>query len=112
MEFLGYSNSNKAYIVFNKKSLIVEVSIHIIFDEKNLDLPRMKGIDEGIDRLESLSLDPLVANKKTCHTCDLPKEWKYASSHRKKLIMEDSSHGVRTKSAFREGIVNLFLSLM
>ena len=31
--FLGYSTSSKAYRIFNKSSLIVEESIHIVFDE-------------------------------------------------------------------------------
>ena len=31
--FLGYSTSNKAYEVFNKRTLIVEESIHLIFNE-------------------------------------------------------------------------------
>ena len=31
--FLGYSTSSKTYRVFNKKTLIVEESIHIIFNE-------------------------------------------------------------------------------
>ena len=35
--FLGYATDSKAYRVFNKKTLSVEVSIHIIFDETDLD---------------------------------------------------------------------------
>ena len=33
--FLGYSTSSKAYRVFNKRTLVVEESIHVIFDESN-----------------------------------------------------------------------------
>ena len=33
--FLGYSSHNKAYRVFNKRKLIVEESVHVIFDETN-----------------------------------------------------------------------------
>ena len=29
--FLGYSLTNKAYKVFNKRTLVVEESIHIVF---------------------------------------------------------------------------------
>ena len=31
--FLGYSTSSKAYRIFNKRSLIVEESIYVVFDE-------------------------------------------------------------------------------
>ena len=30
--FLGYSSSSKAYRVFNKKTMVVEESIHVVFD--------------------------------------------------------------------------------
>ena len=33
--FLGYSTSNKACRVFNKRTLIIEESIHVVFDEIN-----------------------------------------------------------------------------
>ena len=33
--FLGYSSHSKAYKVFNKKTLCVEESVHVLFDESN-----------------------------------------------------------------------------
>ncbi|KAH9667979.1 hypothetical protein KPL70_021252 [Citrus sinensis] len=33
--FLGYSNSSKAYRVYNKRSLVVEESMHVTFNESN-----------------------------------------------------------------------------
>ena len=33
--FLGYSITSKAYMIFNKKTLVIEESIHVIFDESN-----------------------------------------------------------------------------
>ena len=33
--FLGYSNSSKAYRVYNKRTLVVEESMHITFDKFN-----------------------------------------------------------------------------
>ena len=44
--FLGYFTSSKAYRVFNKRTLIVEESIHMIFDESNDKSPRKKDILE------------------------------------------------------------------
>ena len=40
--FLGYSTSCKAYRVFNKWALIVEESIHVVFDETNDSSSRKK----------------------------------------------------------------------
>ena len=34
--FLGYSNSSKAYTVYNKNILVIEESMHVTFDESNL----------------------------------------------------------------------------
>jgi len=31
--FVGYSSTSKAYIIFNKRTLCVEESMHLIFDE-------------------------------------------------------------------------------
>jgi len=33
--FLGYTSHNKAYKVFNKRTLCVEESVHVLFDETN-----------------------------------------------------------------------------
>ena len=38
--FLGYSSSSKAYRVFNKKTMVVEESIHVVFDKSNKSLER------------------------------------------------------------------------
>ena len=54
--FLSYSSSNKAFRVFNKRTLVVEESIHIVFDETN-DLPSRKS--EDID-----DADPLIEGMK------------------------------------------------
>ena len=34
--FMGYALNSKAYRVFNKTSLIVKESIHVVFDETNV----------------------------------------------------------------------------
>ena len=33
--FLGYSNTSKTYRVYNKRTLVMEESMHVIFDESN-----------------------------------------------------------------------------
>ena len=46
--FLGYSSSSKAFRVFNKRTWIVEESIHVVFDETN-DLSSEKN--EGMKKI-------------------------------------------------------------
>jgi len=36
--FLGYSSHSHAYRVYNKRTMTVEESVHIVFDETNFDL--------------------------------------------------------------------------
>ena len=46
--FLGYSSSSKAYIVFSKKTMVVEESIHVVFDESNGSLKRRESVDDDV----------------------------------------------------------------
>ena len=50
--FLGYSTNFKAYRVFNKRTLIVEESIHVVFDELNTS-SITKNLDNDEDLLET-----------------------------------------------------------
>ena len=61
--FFGYSQTSKAYRVFNKRTLVVEESMHIVFDEAN---PFKRNDDDDIEILKdgldnafsSLPLEP------------------------------------------------------
>ena len=46
--FLGYFLSSEAYRVFNKKTMVVEESVHVVFDESNNSLERGESIDDDI----------------------------------------------------------------
>ena len=48
--FIGYSLTSKAYRVFNKRTLVVEESIHVIFDDNIL--PRKESCDDDVGILE------------------------------------------------------------
>ncbi|KAK9031776.1 hypothetical protein V6N11_056065 [Hibiscus sabdariffa] len=55
--FLGYSLNSKAYRVFNKRTLVVEESIHVVFDD-NL-LPRKDSCDDDdVGILQSIGGEP------------------------------------------------------
>ena len=48
--FLGYSTSSKAYKIFNKSSLVVEESIHIVFDESSSIKSKELEEDEEVNK--------------------------------------------------------------
>ncbi len=56
---MGYSTSSKAYIVFNKRNLVAEKSMHVVFDQANTFGPR-KDIccdDNVVSNLDELTLE-------------------------------------------------------
>ncbi|KAH9704888.1 Integrase catalytic domain-containing protein [Citrus sinensis] len=47
--FLGYSNSSKAYRVYNKRTLVVEESMHVTFDESNPSSTEKVVVDDNVE---------------------------------------------------------------
>ena len=47
--FIGYSNSSKAYTVYNKRTLVVEESMYVMFDESNLSSTEKVVADNDAD---------------------------------------------------------------
>ncbi|KAH9780749.1 Integrase catalytic domain-containing protein [Citrus sinensis] len=116
--FLGYSNSSKAYRVYNKRTLVVEESMHVTFDESNPSSTEKVVVDDNAEeeQQEEASNDNqedaphgiqeehheetnAEQNEGTSQT--LPKEWRYVSSHPKDVILGDPSRGVTTRSSLR-----------
>ena len=64
--FLGYSTDSKAYRVYNKRTLVVEESVHVTFDEHNSlsknvisdDVEEVEKIQEKLDIQPSSSENP------------------------------------------------------
>ena len=57
--FLGYNSNSASYKIFNKRTLIVETSIHVTFDESNLSKVEngsASHIDKLTTELEDLDL--------------------------------------------------------
>ncbi|KAH9687354.1 Integrase catalytic domain-containing protein [Citrus sinensis] len=119
--FLGYSNSSKAYRVYNKRTLVVEESMHVTFNESNpssaekgvanddadgdLQEESSKEVQENApqenqeDRQEEQTNMELEQQEGISQT--LPKEWRYVSSHPKDVILGDPSRGVTTRSSLK-----------
>jgi len=108
--FLGYSSVGKAYKIFNKRTLVVEESTHVVFDES--DKPSESKIEddeiEAIQGVETMTLGERVEPQE-----DFPREWRYSSSHPKELILGDPSEGVRTRHGLRKEVSHsAFISMI
>ncbi|KAH9668296.1 hypothetical protein KPL70_021361 [Citrus sinensis] len=116
--FLGYSNSSKAYRVYNKRTLVVEESMHVTFDESNPSSTEKVVVDDNAEEeqqeeasnenqedappgiQEEHHEEPNAKqNEGTSQT--LPKECRYVSSHPKDVILGDPSRGVTIRSSLR-----------
>ena len=60
--FLGYSNTSKAYRVYNKRRLVVEESIHVDFDENNdQSCTKLCDFDESLGHSDNIpEVSPVV----------------------------------------------------
>ena len=46
--FLDYSTSSKSFRVFNKRTMVVEESIHVIFYKSNNSLHERESVDDDL----------------------------------------------------------------
>ena len=78
--FLGYESNSSSYRIFNKRTLTVESSVHVTFDESNLPEVEKGGsldVDRLSDELEDLDLikdDEAVAEVEPVAEEDVPVE--------------------------------------
>ena len=92
--FLGYSTRSKAYRIYNKRTLTIEESLHVNFDEyitKNV-----VNIDENENNFDNSNNEVNTQDK--IEPDNNPKEWQYVSGHPKELIIDEVSKGVLTRS--------------
>ena len=63
--FLGYSTFRKVYRVFNKRTLVVEESMHVVFDESNSLDPRkdIGNINDNVGELLEINVQEEKASK-------------------------------------------------
>ena len=118
--FLGYSSKSKAYRVYNKRTQVIEESMHITFDEMEPEVLRMLAKEKADDLELSNEMDNLKLSVDQCekhveehvdhnhtHSSELPKAWKFASHHPRELIIGDPSQGIKTRRASRDIPQNL-----
>src|SRR4051812_34437812 len=133
--FLGYSLSSKAYRIYNKRTLTIEESMHVSFDETNtskeeivvcddddpLDLPPEEPSNDTIVKApEELSNDiiekaPEVQQENVqqesvqqeSNTNDLPKEWRTHRDHPIDKVIGDISQGVATRLNLKDACLHM-----
>ena len=113
--FMGYALNSKAYRVFNKTSLIVEESIHVVFDETSATPRKGVVVDDDVDiedskieepkekELENSKEEPPLEDlqRKEDQHKDLPKTWKFVRDNPIDQVIGDPIR-VRTKSALKD----------
>ena len=100
--FLGYSLTNKAYRVFNKRTLNVEESMHVAFDEI-IDLEEnpleSNKTNAGDEEYLKEALDEMYLNEnQLAEPEDLAKSWKSPRGLSLENIIGDISKGVVTRN--------------
>ncbi|KAI0530979.1 hypothetical protein KFK09_000528 [Dendrobium nobile] len=72
--FLGYSFVGKAYKIFNKRTLVVEESTHVVFDDS--DKPSEYKIED--DEIEAIQgVEAMILGERVEPQEDLPREGRY-----------------------------------
>ena len=112
--FLGYSTNSKAYRVFNKRTLVVEESIHVIFDEANSTLRKVSFDSDDIEIYQQET-----SQKKQGQTVPNQEDTKEEEPHKPTQVERERNHpreltyvkdgeiigdprqGVRTRSSLR-----------
>uniref|UniRef100_A0A2N9HS02 CCHC-type domain-containing protein n=1 Tax=Fagus sylvatica TaxID=28930 RepID=A0A2N9HS02_FAGSY len=126
--FLGYSTNSKAYRVFNKRTMVVDESMHVVFDETNpfhiknncddepISLENKASSSNQVDLSEKVKdqVDEPKDEEKALpptNNEELPKSWNVVHSHPKELIIGEIEHGVSTRSKLKDICNNMaFLS--
>uniref|UniRef100_A0A2N9H8V7 CCHC-type domain-containing protein n=1 Tax=Fagus sylvatica TaxID=28930 RepID=A0A2N9H8V7_FAGSY len=126
--FLGYSLNSKAYRVFNKRTMVVDESMHVVFDETNpfhiknnyddepISLDNKASSSNQVDSSENVKdqVDEPQDEEKALPPTkneELPKSWNVVHSHPKELIIGEVERGVSTRSKLKNICNNMaFLS--
>ena len=122
---LGYSLNSKAFRIYNKRTMTIEESIHVAFDETNSVRPRKDIHGDITDTLEDIHIHEKVhkdkedrnsrdfQSKEKQINVDLSKEWRTSRYHPLHNIIGDISKGVTTRYSLKDACNNMaFVSLV
>ena len=110
--FIGYSTTSKSFRVFNKRNLVVEEFIHVLFDESPLKAVRdeveegeilelnKNGSESMLLQSENQNVEEIISSDDLNENKDLSKEWKFIHYPIDQIIREPSER-VRTRSTLQ-----------
>jgi len=115
--FLGYSMNSKVYRVYNKRSLTIEESMHVVFDEVDSLKPKIVDDDDddinviknNVNDIKMRDQASQVFNKeesmKNASHLELeqqfPKSLRIVKDHPIDQILGDPSQGINTRPSLR-----------
>lgn len=110
--FLGYSSCSKAYRVYNKRTKLLEESIHVKFDEANTPL---FSIDRSAEEpLEIIQKDELSSKPdeskediESQENDDDERDLRFSKDHPDELVIGDPKLGIQTRSSLRDFCANV-----
>ena len=122
--FLGYSDRSKAYRVFNKRTLVVEESVHVKFLERQLHRGDHTIITSESNQRTIVQIALEAETKESCSLDDekndhndviaeqmtIPHRWKFTKDHPSTNILGNVDEGIKTRSRFREDLNVAFTS--
>ena len=122
--FLGYSDRSKAYRVFNKRTLVVEESVHVRCVERQVPRDNQNPItsksneptvpqvvtNERSDELSSSDDERKGQDADDTDQLTLPRPWRFKKDHPSTNILGTVNEGVRTRSRLREDMNVAFTS--
>ena len=100
---MGYNSNSASYKTFNKRTLIVESSVHVTFDESNLpkvengstfDVDRLTTDLEDLDLLkdDDATPEPVIVDQDAPEADEgLPKERRWTKHHPASNIIKNSN---------------------
>ena len=113
--FLSYSTTSKAYRVFNKRTLVVEESMDVVFDEfnafskeKSIKEDDIVGLEENMDDLkinddlqtqQKKDKDLVEGHANNGNNSNLSKYLHFSHAHLKDQILGDPLVGVKTRAS-------------
>nr|KYP73276.1 hypothetical protein KK1_005894 [Cajanus cajan] len=117
--FLGYSLNIKSYRVYNKRTMTIEESIHVVFYETNLVCPRKNIIDDIVESFEDTHFheqtqkdredkgreDSIIQENQTNMTPQ--RELRISRNHPLENIIGDISKGVTTRHSLKDACNNM-----
>ena len=118
--FLGYSDRSKAYRVFNKRTLVVEESIHVKFIERqthrgdpilntseNIEPPSLSTEQEELNPLED---DEKIQTEDALKQINVPQSWNFSKNHPSSNVLGNVGDRIQTRSRLREDLNVAFTS--